>query len=43
MKEYGRGEKDLYFYNAKGAPLHNYREINSQKLRVILVDNSPRL
>ena len=43
MKEYGRSDKELYFYNMKGAPLHGYKQIGVQKLRVILVDSSPRL
>lgn len=43
MKEYAKTEKDLYFFSSKGEPLNGYKEIGKMKLKVVVVDSSPRL
>ena len=43
LKEYQVGEKELYFYTKTGIPLHSYQDIADKKIRIIIVDSSPRL
>jgi hypothetical protein len=43
MNEFSHSDKELYYFDTKGIPLHNYSDIIGPNNKVIIVDSWPKL